>query len=272
METLNNHKLLVDADCPMCRMYGKGFEKAGWVDKETYSPYQNFAVSADLSIDMNKARNEIALVDTEHKVVRYGIDALKHIITNRFPTLNPVLAWKPVDFFLRKLYKFISFNRKVIAPSAMKEGVKACVPDLNVKYRLLYIVFVAILSSFVLYQYTQPINAVVGWQNHLGREFMICAGQILWQIVFLKRLLKEKLLDYLGNMMTVSMIGTLLLLPMLLIKEVWTFYYLIYFIVVVSFMLWEHFRRSKILKIGYYPTISWVIFRIVALAIIVFLN
>lgn len=272
METLNSHKLLVDADCPMCRMYGKGFEKAGWVDKGTYSPYQNFSVSADVPIDMNKARNEIALVDTEHKVVRYGIDALKHIITNRFPVLSPVLALKPVDFFLRKLYKFISFNRKVIAPSAMKEGVEACVPDLNVKYRWFYIAFVATLSSIVLYQYTQPINHVVGWQNHLGREFMICAGQILWQTVFLNGLLKKKLLDYLGNMMTVSMIGTLLLLPMLLIKEIWTFYYLVYFMGVLSFMLWEHIRRSKILKIGYWPTISWMIYRVVALGIIVLLN
>ncbi|RFS13344.1 hypothetical protein [Emticicia sp. C21] len=272
METLNNHKLLVDADCPMCRMYGKGFEKAGWVDRGTYSHYQSFAVSADISIDMNKARNEIALVDTEHKVVRYGIDALKYIITNRFPSLGSVLAWKPVDFFLRKLYKFISFNRKVIAPSEIKEGVKACTPDLNVKYRLLYIAFVAILSSIVLYQYTQPINEAMDWQNHLGREFMICAGQILWQIVFLNRLLKEKLLDYLGNMMTVSMIGTLLLLPMLLIKDLWAVYYLGYFIAVVSFMLWEHVRRSKILKIGYWPTISWMVYRVVALVIIVLLN
>ncbi len=272
METLNSHKLLIDADCPMCRMYGRGFEKAGWVDKETYSPYQNFTVSTDLSIDMNKARNEIALVDTEHKVVRYGVDALEHIVINRFPALNPVLAWKPVDFFLRKLYKFISFNRKVIAPSAIKEGVKACVPDLNVKYRWFYITFVATLSSMVLYQYTQPFNVIMGWQNHLGREFMICAGQILWQIVFLQRLLKEKLLDYLGNMMTVSMIGTLLLLPMLLINDIWPVYYLVYFIGVVSFMLWEHIRRSKILKIRHWPSISWIIYRIVTLGIIALLN
>jgi hypothetical protein len=140
------------------------------------------------------------------------------------------------------------------------------------KYRLLYVAFVAIFSSIVLYHYTQPINAVVGWQNHLGREFLICIGQILWQTIFLNRLLKGKLLDYLGNMMTVSMIGALLLLPMLFVKGIWPFYYLGYFIVVVSFMLWEHIRRSKILKIGYLPTISWVIYRVVALGIIVLLN
>jgi hypothetical protein len=272
MRTLNNHKLLIDADCPMCRMYGKGFEKAGWVDKGTYSPYQNFVSSNASTIDLDKARNEIALLDTQNNEVRYGIDALKHIVTNRFPGLSLILSWKPVDFFLRKLYKFISFNRKVIAPSEAKEGVKACTPDLNVKYRLLYIAFVAILSSIVLYHYNQPINAAMDWQNHLGREFLICIGQIVWQTLFLNRLLKDKLLDYLGNMMTVSMIGTLLLLPMLLIKDIWPFYYLVYFGIVVSFMLWEHLRRSKILQIGYYPTISWILYRVFALAIIVLLN
>ncbi|GAB3509190.1 hypothetical protein [Emticicia fontis] len=272
MRTLSGHKLLLDADCPMCRMYGKGFEKAGWVDKETYSPYQNFTISAGVPVDMNKARHEIALVDTQQNVVRYGIDAIEHIVTNRFPGLIPVLEWKPVDFFLRKLYKFISFNRKVIAPSEAKEGVNACVPDLNIKYRLLYIAFVVIVSSTVLYQYTKPINDVLDWQNHLGREFLICIGQILWQVVFLGSLLKDKLLDYLGNMMTVSMIGTLLLLPMLLVKNIGPLYYLIYFIGVVSFMLWEHSRRSKILKIGYWPTISWVLYRMVALVIILILN
>jgi len=272
MKTLSGHKLLLDADCPMCRIYGKGFEKAAWVDKDTYSPYQYFDVSVGTIVDMDKARNEIALVDTQHNVVRYGIDAFKHILTNRFPALNPVLAWQPIDFFLRKLYKFISFNRKVIAPSEIKEGERACMPDLNVKYRLLYVVFVVIASSIVLYHFTKPINGLMHWQNHLGREFLICVGQIIWQLIFLKNILKEKQLDYIGNMMTVSMIGTLLLLPMLLLKGMFPVFNLVYFGGVVGFMLWEHIRRSRILKIGLYPSISWLMYRVFALAILVMLN
>lgn len=272
MKTLSGHKLLLDADCPMCRIYGKGFEKAAWVDKDTYSPYQYFEVSAGIPIDMDKARNEIALVDTQHNVVRYGIDAFKYILTNRFHELNPVLSWAPIDFFLRKLYKFISFNRKVIAPSEIKEGERACMPDLNVKYRLLYIAFVVVVSSTVLYHFTQPINGLLGWQNHLGREFLICVGQIIWQLIFLKNILKEKQLDYIGNMMTVSMIGTLLLLPMLLLKGMFPVFNLVYFGGVVGFMLWEHIRRSKILQIGFYPSVSWVLYRVVTLAILVMLN
>lgn len=272
MRTLNGHKLLVDEDCPMCRLYGKGFEKVGWVDKETFNPYQTFIHSGVSNLDMERARNEIALVDTQTNTVRYGIDALAHIITNRFPASGNLLKSRPVDFFLRKLYRFISFNRKVIAPGKPKDNVRVCAPDMNIRYRIAYILFVVLCSSLVLYGFSQPINDFMGWKNYLGREFLICIGQIVWQMIFLKNLLKGKFLEYIGNMMTVSMIGTLLLLPMLLVKGLAPLFLLVYFIGVVSFMLLEHIRRSKILQIGYYPTISWLVYRIVVLGLIIFLN
>lgn len=272
MRTLNSHKLLVDADCPMCRMYGKGFEKAGWVDKETFNPYQTFNDPHATNLDIDRARNEIALVDTQSNTVKYGIDALEHIVIYQFPELTGVLKSKPVDFFLRKFYRFISFNRKVIAPSGYKENVRACIPDFNLNYRVAYILFVVFCSSIVLNRYTQPINAVMGWQNHLGREFLICLGQIFWQLIFLKNLGKSRLWEYLGNMMTVSMIGTLLLLPLLWVDTIAPVFLLFYFMAVFGFMLWEHSRRCKILSIGYYPTISWLVYRVVILGLIVFLN
>lgn len=272
MRTLNNHKLLVDADCPMCRLYGKGFEKAGWVDKETFNPYQAFVDTGASNLDLDRARNEIALVDTQTNTVKYGIDALEHIITYRFPALKNLLKSQPLDFFLRKLYRFISFNRKVIAPSSPQENVRECRPDMIIRYRIAYILFVVVCSSLVLYKFTQPINNFMAWQSHLGREFLICLGQIFWQVIFLKNLLKDKLLEYIGNMMTVSMIGTLLLLPMLLAEGIAPIFRLVYFTSVLGFMLLEHIRRSKILRIGYYPTISWLVYRIVALGLIAFLN
>lgn len=272
MRTLIDNKLLLDADCPMCRLYAKGFEKAGWVDEATYCPYQSFDGLANENLDLDRARNEIALIDTQSNTVKYGIDAFRHIITNRFPFLNGFLKSRPVDFCLRKLYRFISFNRKVIAPSEKKEYTRECVPDINVRYRLAYMVFVIVCSSVVLYNFTRPINSFMGWQNYLGRELLICAGQILWQVAFLWKLLNKKLLEYLGNMMTVSMIGTLLLLPMLLFTGLPVAFRLFYFVFVVGFMLWEHLRRCKILKIGYLPTISWLVYRLVALAIIVMMS
>lgn len=271
MRTLDNHKLIIDRDCPMCQLYGSTFEKTGMLEQGSCSPYQTVDSSISNQIDMTKARNEIAFYNTKTQEVFYGLDSLVYIITHNFSFLKPFLKNVFVDFFLRKLYKFISFNRKIIAPSFQKPNERICTPELNLKYRFLYLLFVVLLSSTVLFHFTKPINAHIGWNNHWGREFMVCLGQIFWQSMVLYKLPKEKLLDYLGNMMTVSLIGTLLLLPMLLINGSSPIVNLAYFGVVVGFMFFEHIRRCKILNIGWFPSISWLIYRLAVLVIIGFI-
>lgn len=270
MRTLNNYKLIIDKDCPMCQLYGGAFEKTGMIEQGTCSPYQTIDVAVANQIDMNKARNEIAFYDTRTQKTFYGLDSLVYIIVHNLPFLKPILKNTIVDFLLRKLYKFISFNRKIIAPSSQQPNERACVPDLNLKYRFLYMAFVVIASSTVLFHFTKPINELMGWRNYLGREFLICIGQLIWQGIIFHKLPKAQLLDYLGNMMTVSMIGTLLLLPILLTPITSPIFHLFYFIMVVSFMLVEHVRRCRILGLGWLPSISWILYRLIVLIIISF--
>ena len=94
----------------------------------------------------------------------------------------------------------------------------------------------------------------MGLHPNFSRELAVCLGQIFWQTLFLKWYLKDKIWDYLGNMMTVSLIGTLLLIPTILTNLVPVFY-LIYFGFVVFIMLLEHLSRFMILKLNYFPTI-----------------
>jgi hypothetical protein len=275
MKTLTNYKLLVDADCPMCRLYGNAFENAGMIERGTCSPYQTIDVSFAKMIDMTRAKNEIALLNTQTNEVVYGLNAIELIVGTRFELLAKVFQNQVVNVFLSKLYKFISMNRKVIAPTAINHEARTCVPDVNVKYRAAYMAFVVFFSAFVLYHYTQPINNLLGFKSHLGRELLVCVGQIVWQVAFLHKLLKNKLLDYLGNMMTVSLIGTILLfLPMttgyFLNGGGW--FYLIHFVIVVGIMFVEHLRRSHILGIGYWPTVSWLLYRGFGATLIYFFN
>ena len=67
--------------------------------------------------------------------------------------------------------------------------------------------------------------------------------------------------------MSVSLIGTLLLLPMLFFNTS-PIIHLVYFMMVVGIMLLEHLRRCKILEIGIIPTVSWVSYRVVFLLLI----
>ena len=70
----------------------------------------------------------------------------------------------------------------------------------------------------------------------------------------------KKTWDYLGNMMTISLAGSLLLIPAILIhpsKNIATGY----FLTVAALMLLEHIRRTKLLNLGWLPTITWIAYR-----------
>lgn len=124
-------------------------------------------------------------------------------------------------------------------------------------------------SSYVLSIFTAKSG--LNLNQNFGREFVICLSQIVWQTVFLRQYINEKLWDYLGNMMTVSFIGTLFLIPALFLN-LDPVSSLIYFGIVVFIMFLEHIRRCKILKLNFLPTVSWMIFRIMVLIIIILMN
>ncbi|WP_294286465.1 DCC1-like thiol-disulfide oxidoreductase family protein [uncultured Chryseobacterium sp.] len=267
MKTLKNHTLIYDSECPVCNLYSKGFIAAGMLDRQRREAFTELSVETKNRIDVNRAKNEIALVDHDENKVTYGLDSLLLIIGNSFPMLEKTARIQPLYWFFKRLYCFVSYNRKQIIPSKKDHGANACNPDFHLKYRLAYLVFVAVFSGFILSLFSEKL----GLSRNFFREAGICAGQILWQTVFLKAYLKEKLWDYLGNMMTVSLIGTLLLVPGL-------FMYLnvaaafIYFGTVVTFMFLEHMRRCKILGLSLLPTLSWTLFRMTILAVIIVIN
>ncbi|MCX8531240.1 DCC1-like thiol-disulfide oxidoreductase family protein [Chryseobacterium luquanense] len=269
MKTLKNHTLIYDSQCPMCNLYSKGFIRSGMLDENGREAFTELTFDTKNIIDFNRAKNEIAFVNYKDKNVIYGLDSLLLIIGNSFPLLEKIARIKPLHWFFKKLYSFVSYNRKQIMPSAKDNSADACVPDFNLKYRLAYIAFVVLFSSYILSIFTARLG--LNLNRNFAREFIICLGQIFWQTVFLKWYLKEKLWDYLGNMMTVSLIGTLLLIPSLFLN-LNSVLSILYFGIVIFIMFLEHIRRCKILNLNFLPIISWMIFRITVLAILIYLN
>lgn len=219
-------------------------------------------------IDFHRSKNEIALINTKENKVIYGLESLLTIIGNSFPTLGKIARVKPLHWFFQRLYKFVSFNRKQIIPSAKDLTKDNCVPDFNLKYRLFYLGFVLMLSTYVLGFYNQRLFP--DSKNNFGIEFFICCMQIVWQSTFMGIYLKNRIWDYLGNMMTVSLLGTLLLIPTLFFHFSQIFYF-IYFGIVVFIMFLEHLRRCRILQFGIVPTISWMIFRLTFGAVLLYI-
>ncbi|WP_026977036.1 DCC1-like thiol-disulfide oxidoreductase family protein [Flavobacterium tegetincola] len=270
MKTLENHTLLYDEDCPMCNIYTSGFIKTKMLDSNGRKSFTTITSSEHLFIDVERAKNEIALVDNENKKVFYGIESLLKVIGNSYPWMESIGNLKPVNFLLKKLYKFISYNRKVIVPSDLKaEKGLECIPTFNIKYRLSYIVFATLFTAIVLFQYSKMIVFLP--KATFVRELLLALGQIAFQYLFIQKLSKQSQLVYIGNLVTVSVIGSLILTPVLLLSQfvhLNEYFILGWFGLTVNLMIYEHFRRIKLLHLPKNLTFTWILYRIIALIIL----
>lgn len=269
MKTLRNHVLIYDNQCPMCKLYSNGFIKSGMMEAEGRKAFAELSTSDIALLDYQRAQNEIALVNTESQEVIYGLDSFIFIIGNSFPFLAKIIRLPFIYWFSKKLYKFVSLNRKQIAPTKVEQSV--CVPDFNLKYRLFYILFVALFSAWILTRYSSNLHEFLPLKSGVSVELAICFGQIAWQTVFLKKYLGKRYWDYIGNMMTVSLIGTLLLIPALAIP-IFASFHLVYFLLVVMVMFVEHLRRTAILGLSIIPSLSWMGYRCLVLAALIHMN
>jgi hypothetical protein len=186
------------------------------------------------------------------------------------PVIKPFFSSKPVLWLLQKAYNFISYNRRVIVPGTNKGG-NDLQPAFRLSYRLLYLVITWLIVGTVLTYYADFLTGVVPMGNAY-REYLICGGQILFQGLVIAFYAPAKKWDYLGNMMTVSLAGALLLLPVMWLAKMLTLSPIIctaLFMAVAGLMFLEHIRRTKLLHLGWALTISWVIYRLLVLIVII---
>jgi hypothetical protein len=98
---------------------------------------------------------------------------------------------------------------------------------------------------------------------------------MLFQGIVILFIDKDKLWSYLGNMMTISFGGAMLLLPGLFVAKwfgIAPLFCVLYFLVVAGLMFLEHIRRAHLLKLGWTPTLSWACYRLLVLALIYLAN
>jgi len=130
------------------------------------------------------------------------------------------------------------------------------------------------MTSFILTAYAHLLIGVVPIGS-VYREYLICGGQIFFQGLIVSLIAKEKKWDYLGNMMTISFAGSLLL-GFVLLEAHWIghqpIFYTAYFMLVAGLMFLEHIRRTKLLQLGWTLTITWALYRTAILLLILLIN
>lgn len=262
--------ILFDGECPMCRLYTHAFVASGMLGAGGRAAYQDSMETACPYIDRQRAVNEIALVNLENGEVSYGVSSLFKVIGNACPAFAPLFACKPFKWLMSKIYAFISYNRRVIIPAGKSEGMYAYQPSFKLQYRIAWLLFTWVLTSLVLTGYVHLLKGFIP-QGGPWREYFICGGQILFQGVVISTFARKKMWNYLGNMMTISFAGSLLLaigIEFSHLIKLPALFFPAYFGMVVGLMFLEHIRRTKLMGLGWTMTATWVVYRVILLGII----
>lgn len=138
MKTLANKLIIYDDVCPLCKAYTNGFVNIGWLLPQHRIGFSQAPQELLDSIDLDRARHEIPLYDTETKQTLYGKDALFYILGEEMPILKPLFGLRIFRFFVTILYQIITYNRRIIAGSKAPANGIDCAPDFNPYYRWLY--------------------------------------------------------------------------------------------------------------------------------------
>ncbi len=130
------HTFLYDDACPMCSGYTGVFTRLSWSERRAFSKLKAGEVP---TLDLDRGRHEIPLVDTATGEVRYGLEAMTTVIGNALPYLKPLIHSRFFIALLKPLYWLITYNRRVIAGTKPPREGFDCAPDFHVGWRLTYL-------------------------------------------------------------------------------------------------------------------------------------
>jgi len=265
---MENISLLYDEDCPLCRWYTRLFVKYGLLDQSGRIPYIKYAALHPDEVDSTIAQTKIACVNHETNQILYGIDGLVLILGKRFKIIQILGNFKPINILLKLLYLFISYNRKVIAPSPKRSIECTCEPTKSILWRIIFIVSLSFFTYLIVSWYFEHFLAQHMLTN-TPNDLILLLAQIGFQWGAFALFRQKNSYDYLGHLVFTSFLGALLLflfgsgLQILNLFGIQTeFLAIVCYGVTILFMFLEHKRRIQLKAWTWKLTISWVVFRI----------
>jgi predicted DCC family thiol-disulfide oxidoreductase YuxK len=202
MKTLAHKVIIYDDVCPLCKAYTEGFVRLGWLPVDNRIGFSEAPASILNKIDMDRARHEIPLFDTETGETLYGKEALFYILGEEMPIFKPLFRLAFFKAIVFCLYQIITYNRRIIAGSKKPDKGFDCAPDFNAFYRWLYIGLASFMSLIVFYNNIQYID----------NKYFTCILPIAAEILrgcFIKSFIGKT--TYFGHLATVVFLMALLL-------------------------------------------------------------
>ena len=242
-----DNTLIYDDECPLCLWYTGAFVKTGLLEKEGRQAFSTISPELLQAINPQRSRNEIPLLNNETKQVVYGIDALLEIIGQRCPVVRTTGHLPPVHWLLKKLYNFISFNRKVIVARKNQPGKTDCSPAFSARYRILFMAFFLLFNTAMLIPVHHYLLKNISFYTCSLAGLQLAHGVLVSiNILLACTLNRKKAIEYLGQVNMLALITILLLTPLLAINILFPpagWLILSYLVLLTLFVLKEYSRR-----------------------------
>ncbi|MEP7144534.1 MAG: DCC1-like thiol-disulfide oxidoreductase family protein [Ferruginibacter sp.] len=263
MMNTNSKIIIYDDSCPLCAAYTNAFVQTGLIEKERRKKFS--AISPELLslVDVNRAVNEIPVIDANTKQVWYGIDALLEILGQKLPFIKTAGNIKPVKWVLYKLYKFISYNRRVIVATRQPAGNFDCAPDFNLRYRMLFMAFFLVFNTLMLIPLQQNLLSASQFKTTSVQQLEWAHLILVALNITLALMLGKKAgIEYLGQVNMLALITILICVPLIIINKYGhqhnSTINSVYLGMGTIFIIIEYTRRMKFADI--IPNYPWVVF------------
>jgi hypothetical protein len=127
------------------------------------------------------------------------------------------------------------------------------------------------MTAITLNQYAQLIQHLITIKYGWRFELCMIIGMLFFQYPFIYKKSRGLKLDYYFNMLLVSLIGSVLIFPLLALNFYSTYsdtFNLLYFFTVVLIMFFDHKRRVAALELPVVISYTWVLYRAIILIFI----
>lgn len=233
MKTNNNKAIIYDDNCPLCKAYTSAFVKGGFLQKENRIAFSKVNMQ-QFNIDWYKAKHEIPLVNLQTGEVKYGVDALTDILQQKISIIKPIMKVYIFNWFFRKLYKLISYNRKIIVASEEQHLPSIdCTPDYSFFWRWLLIIICYIISNIFFVTASNRVFSL--YEMHLFTWVITC--WIIVPVIHSMQCSKKKATDIHAHAsVTATITGFLLFISSYFLK-----YFCqtpLVFYIILSLILW----------------------------------
>lgn len=139
-------------------------------------------------------------------------------------------------------------------------------------FKIVVMFFSICIISITLSLYASFIHHLISINYNWLFELCMVTGMLLFQYPLIYKKPLSLKLDYYYNMLLVSLMGSFLLWPLVLVNTIYfrnDYMNIIYFFMVVLFMFFEHKRRVAKLLLPVYISYTWVLYRLVILFFII---